>query len=101
MTGRDRQTELRHLLAATAHAHHEATGGENPDWARWYAESMYDELMGILNAQITVQTVEGWLVWADEKYQALETDESWPRWYAMWFLEWDQKASAGRFPEGH
>lgn len=101
MGEQDRHRELKHLFGAAARAHHEATGGDNPEWAKWYAEWMYDDLRKILHADITVKTVEGWLVWADEKYQAEEREESWPNWYATWFLEWDRAASLERFPKGH
>jgi hypothetical protein len=84
----DRETELRHLLVAAAHAHHAVYGGPNSSWPRWYAEWMYGQLMPILPGEPTVDRVEQWLVRADARYTDGTFDQSWPHLYAQWILDW-------------
>jgi hypothetical protein len=50
---------------------------------------MYGELLGILNSDPSVDTVEQWLVEADRRYTTEQPEGSWPGHYADWFLEWD------------
>ena len=79
--------ELVHLLVGTAKAHHEATGGANPDWAIWYAERVAPEANRLLGVSRPVEDWADWLTGADERYQREEPDLSWPRSYAIWLLE--------------
>jgi hypothetical protein len=85
--------DIRHLMGAAARAHHAVYGGPNPNWARWYAEWMYGQLLEILESEPSVDTVEQWLTAADEKYRADEPEGSWPGHYAIWFAEWDDEAA--------
>ena len=82
-----RPDDLRHLMAAAAHAHHAVYGGPNEHWARWYAEWMYGQLLEILASSPSVDTVTEWLTRADARYTAEQPEGSWPRRYAAWFLE--------------
>lgn len=75
------------LLIATAEAHHEATGGSNDRWARWYAEHMLDDLNGRLQTRVDTDELERWLIAADERYRNERQAESWPKVYARWLLE--------------
>lgn len=84
----DRQTALRHVLVAAAHAHHAVYGGPSRTWARWYAEWMYGQLLAILPGEPSVDIVEDWLTRADARYTAGTYDLSWPHMYAEWILEW-------------
>ena len=84
-----RRRNLRHLLGATGRAHHAVYGGPNPMWARWYAEWMYGELVNVLESDPSVDTVETWLIRADDQYRTQEPAGSWPGHYAEWFLAWD------------
>lgn len=88
MSMKDRETALRHLLVAAAHAHHAVYGGPNSAWGRWYAEWMYGQLLTIIPGEPTVDSVEGWLIRADALYTAGTYDRSWPHLYAEWILEW-------------
>lgn len=85
----DKQKEhgLARLLADTARAHHEATGGVNADWARWYAERMTGDIDEFVGYSPPVETVEQWLIAADEQYRAEEREERWPPYYARLFIE--------------
>lgn len=88
----NRQTEIRHLLGATARAHHAVYGGPSAAWARWYAEHLYGQILPLLQSDPSVDTLEAWLVRADERYRREEPGGSWPGSYAMWLIEWDEEA---------
>ncbi len=45
--------ELMGVLVETARAHHAATGGPSPEWAKWYAERALDEVNRIVGAEMT------------------------------------------------
>ena len=94
MDVQSRQHELRHLLGSTGRAHHAVYGGPNAGWARWYAEHMYGQSLRLLESDPSVDTLEDWLVRADERYRSEEPDGSWPGLYAAWLLEWDEEAIA-------
>ncbi len=95
MDGHPRQNDLRHLFGAAGRAHHAVYGGPNPGWARWYAEWMYGQLLPLLESDPSVDTVEAWLVLADERIRSETLEGSWPGHYAGWFLEWDGLAAQG------
>jgi hypothetical protein len=80
--------DLRRLLGDTARAHHAATGGPDPQWARWYAEYLDDQIGSVLGSTPSVDTLTDWLTRADARYRSEEQEESWPSAYATWFLEW-------------
>ena len=71
---------------STAQAHHAATGGDNPHWARWYAEKLGEPLGQTLDSKIDVNRLETWLIDADVRYRSEEQTESWPKAYAKWML---------------
>jgi hypothetical protein len=83
----DRTYELMGVLVETARAHHAATGGPDPDWAKWYAERARDDVKRILGAEITTADLADWLAAADRRYTQESPDLSWPRAYATWLLE--------------
>ena len=56
-------------LVATAKAHHAATGGVNPQWAKWYAEHLVDDLNEALGSNMEVGELESWLIEADRRYR--------------------------------
>ena len=92
MDVQSRQHELRHLLGSTGRAHHAVYGGPNPGWARWYAEHAYGQSLRLLASDPSVDTLEAWLIRADERYRGEESDGSWPGSYAAWLIEWDGEA---------
>lgn len=71
-------------LVATAKAHHAATGGVNPNWARWYAAHLVDDLNLALGADMSVGQLEEWLIAADARYRDGSQELSWPKAYAVW-----------------
>ncbi len=83
----DQFEEIADLLVATAKAHHATTGGANPQWARWYAEHVIDDLNRVLGAELDVETLEGWLTDADRRYRNEPQTRSWPKAYAGWLIE--------------
>lgn len=82
----ERLRELARLLAATARAHHQATGGPNPGWARWYAEHLEGKVEPVLGFSPGVAALEEWLTHADEAHRAEAPEERWPAYYAEWIL---------------
>jgi hypothetical protein len=87
-----RLTDLRHLMKATAQAHHAVYGGPNEGWPRWYAEWMYGQLLDLLDDDPSVDQLEQWLRQADARYTAEGPEGTWPGHYARWILEWSQSA---------
>lgn len=78
--------DLVRVLIRTAKAHHAATGGPNPDWARWYADHAVDEISELLGGEMGISDLATWLEEADRRYRAEEPEEAWPRAYASWLL---------------
>ncbi len=89
MDDQTRQNDLRHLFGAAGRAHHAVYGGPNPGLARWYAEWMYGQLLPLLESDPSVDTVEAWLIRADERIRSEKPEGAWPGNYADWFVEWD------------
>lgn len=79
--------EIVGCLVATANAHHAATGGVNPDWARWYAEHLTDDLNSVLSSEVGVDELADWLTDADNRYRSEPQTQSWPKSYAAWLIE--------------
>jgi len=73
-------------LVATAKGHHAATGGTNPQWARWYSEHLVSGLNETLGSDIDVDELEAWLIDADVRYRSEEQTSSWPKAYAGWLM---------------
>ena len=78
---------LTRLLAATARAHHEATGGVNHDWADWYAKRLLGEIDDYVGFSPDAATIAGWLAAADARQKAADPDGRWPPFYARYILE--------------
>lgn len=79
---------LRALLAETAHAHHEATGGPNASWANWYAEYLQGKVDEYVGFSPDVATIAGWLLAAEGRHESEEPDEKyWPTVYARYIVE--------------
>ena len=79
--------EIVGYLVETAKAHHAATGGVNPEWARWYAEHALDDLNSALSAEIEIDELADWLAEADDRYHNQPQTHSWPKAYAAWLIE--------------
>ena len=73
-------------LVATARAHHEATGGVNPQWADWYASKLVDDVNEVRGDVMTATELSEWLVEADRRYRDEDQSMSWPKAYATWML---------------
>lgn len=86
MSEPDRFSQITHHLVSTAQAHHEATGGVNPHWARWYAEHLVEDLNDVLRSDMDVDELADWLTGADRRYQEEPQDHSWPKAYAAWLI---------------
>ena len=73
-------------FVATARAHHEATGGVNPQWADWYANKLVDDVNEVVDAEMSSAGLSEWLVEADSRYRSEDQGVSWPKAYASWLL---------------
>jgi hypothetical protein len=93
VTGDEQRLALSRLLASTARAHHDATGGRSATWPRWYAEHLHDRLSDILSTTPDVDTLAAWLTAADRRYRQESPDGSWPSAYAAWIIEWAEVSS--------
>jgi hypothetical protein len=79
---------LRALLAETAHAHHEATGGPNANWAGWYGEYLYGKIDEYVESSPDMATISGWMIAAEERHESEEPeDKYWPTIYARYIVE--------------
>lgn len=86
MTNSDLFDRIVGHLVEVARAHHAATGGANPRWARWYSERLVDVLNDALDSEMDVDDLEEWLLQADTRYRAETPPMSWPKAYAGWLL---------------
>lgn len=75
------------LFIETARAHHQATGGVNPQWAEWYAHRMIDSLREITGSGITEVELRDWLIAADVRYNTEPQSQGWPKAYAEWMSD--------------
>lgn len=80
----------------TAQAHHSATGGDNPDWAHWYAERMMGGVNETLGVSLEFHELAHWLLEADRRYRSDDQDEGWPKAYARWMIEDFDQGRLGR-----
>ena len=87
MDGQQKQRGLTRLLASTARAHHEATGGVNDDWARWYADRMMGAIDEFVGFSPHVDSIHVWLIAAEDKQRTEDPDERWPPAYARYILD--------------
>ena len=87
MADRDKVTQLGRLLGAVARDHHDATGGENPHWARWYAARLEGEIDPFLGFSPGADQIEEWLTKADERHRAEAPEARWPFFYAELILD--------------
>lgn len=87
MTDSDLTEVIAHHMVNTARAHHEATGGVNPQWANWYAERLVDDVNQALGSDMDVDQLAQWLSDADQRYRSEPQDHSWPKMYARWLVD--------------
>ena len=87
MVGSEHFDEIVGYLVATAKTHHAVTGGVNPEWARWYAEHLIDDLSSVLSSEIEIDELADWLAEADDRYRSDPQTSSWPKAYAAWLIE--------------
>lgn len=79
---------LRDLLAETAHAHHEATGGPDSNWSGWYADYLAGKIDEFVGFSPDVETISAWMTAADKRHLAEEPEEKyWPAVYARYIVE--------------
>ncbi len=99
MTDREKVTRLGRLLADVAREHHEATGGENSEWARWYAARLVGQIDSLVGFSPEMQQIREWLEEADERHRAEAPEARWPFYYAELILDSAGDQSQTRTPE--
>lgn len=83
MSEGDRAARFTRLLSGAGRAHHEAVGGPNPGWSRWYAEYLVGhDIAAHVGFQPTVDEVASWLEEADRRHSSEASDRPWPPYYA-------------------
>lgn len=87
MADRHKVTELGRLFGAVARGHHEETGGENPDWAQWYASRLQGQIDPLVGFSPTAGDIKDWLIEADQRYRAEAPEVPWPYFYAEMILD--------------
>ena len=80
----NRISALLHEAAETHHIVYRITGGEDPDWASWYADWLLDhsELPDELGGAPVRSHLVHALVQIDRDYTAEGLSEPWEEWYA-------------------
>jgi hypothetical protein len=77
------------LLRDAGRAHHEAfahVGGDDPDWARWYADYLVPRLTIVGERTIAAADVAAALADAEQTRKQENPDADWPTYYASFML---------------
>ena len=77
------------LLREVGRAHHEAfahVGGDDPDWAGWYAERLAPRLAIIGRPALEAATVAAALAGAEQSRKQDAPDAEWSSYYVTWML---------------
>ena len=89
MSTEERISALLHEAAETHHTVYRITGGDDPDWASWYADWLLklSELPAGLGAAPVRSHLVHALVQLDRDYLAAGPDERWEDYYARRLVE--------------
>jgi hypothetical protein len=79
--------KLETLFKEAGRAHHQATGGTNPDWAIWYANYLFDKIPATMGKEISLSELIYALMLLSKKQPAEAPEAKWPRYYAEYFAE--------------
>ena len=84
MSGSERIAALLHEAAETHHTVYRITGGDDPDWASWYADWLLrlSELPQLLGATPVRSHLVRALVQLDRDFTAAAPGGRWEDWYA-------------------
>jgi hypothetical protein len=85
----DQVAALLHEAAETHHVVYRIAGGDDPDWASWYADWLLtlSELPQLLTKEPVRSHLVHLLVQLDRDYTAQEPQERWEDWYARELLD--------------
>jgi site-specific DNA-adenine methylase len=86
----DRIQELADLFKETGKAHHRAyidSDGYHPEWADWYADYLYDRIQPFLEVEMSKSELVYLLEYLSKIQPVEAPDESWPHYYARYFVE--------------
>jgi hypothetical protein len=89
MTEDGLDTALAAVLREAGRAHHEAfahVGGDDPEWARWYAEYLTPRLAVVGEGPVEAAEVAAALADAEQSRKQEGSDADWPSYYARWML---------------
>lgn len=85
----DKINALAELFRQTGHAHHQAylaTNGDDPDWAIWYADYLYDKLPAHLGVKLHKSQLIYVLMDLDFEQRAKAPQANWARYYARMLI---------------
>lgn len=85
----ERIEKLTELLQQTDKAHGEAfagTGGFNPEWPRWFAEQLREQLNEILGTDLDEGMIAALLEEAEQEHLMTSPGREWPGYYAEFFI---------------
>jgi hypothetical protein len=88
--GDSKRDQIAALMREAGKAHHRAhasTGGENPEWARWYADHLAQPLGAALGRTFSAERLAQDLAAVDAEHRARAPEADWPDYYAEWFLD--------------
>ena len=77
------------LLREAGRAHHDAfahVGGDDPDWARWYADHIAPKLSGAGDQPLDPAALATALADAEQARKQQSPDADWPTYYASFLL---------------
>lgn len=78
------------LLEETGKAHHQAflsQDGDDPEWARWYADYAHDRIEALLDIAIGESDLAALFEEIEEQRRRDDPDAPWARYYAQFFTE--------------
>ncbi len=81
--------QLVSLLKRTGKEHHEAfadVDGEDPEWAKWYAERMHAEFEGLVDMSVGVAGLADLLDRFSKMQEEEAPDDHWAEYYARKLL---------------
>ena len=85
----ERIEKLAELLKEASDAHAEAfaaEGGSDPEWPKWFAERIHEDLNEILGSRLEPERIATLLAEAEEEHLITSPGREWPGYYAEFLI---------------